>query len=83
MNLRSCIVAVIAAGALAAAPASAQRGHGHGGGYFWGPFGGFLLGSAIVYSAMQPRTVYYGPQVTYLPYGPVTTVGPAYYVDPI
>ena len=86
MNLRSCIVAVIAAGALAAAPASAQRGyhgHGHGGGHFWGPFGGFLLGSAIVYSAMQPRTVYYAPQVTYWPNVPVTTIGPAYYAEPI
>ncbi|TRZ68753.1 MAG: hypothetical protein D4S02_03230 [Rhodocyclaceae bacterium] len=78
------MLAIMAAGALGAAPAWADRGggRGHGQGYFWGPFG-FLLGSAIVYSAMQPRTVYYGPPVTYLPYGPVTTVGQAYYVDPI
>jgi len=80
------MLAILAAGVFAAAPASAQRGyghgHGHGGGYFWGPFAGLLLGSAIVYSATQPRTVYYGPPVTYWPYGPVTTLGPAYYPDP-
>ena len=87
MNPRSCIVTILAAVALASAPAFAQRGHhGHGGGHFWGPFGGLVLGSAIVYSAMQPRTVYYQPRVTYWPYGPVAMVGPdsasAYYADP-
>lgn len=81
MKLRASMLAILAATAIAAAPAWAQRGHGHG--HFWGPFGGFLLGSAIVYSAMQPRTVYYAPQVAYWPYGPVTTIGPAYYPDPI
>ena len=85
MNLRAIMLAIIAAGSLAAAPAWAERGrgHGHGGGHFWGPFAGFLLGSAIVYSATQPRAVYFGPQVSYWPYGPANTVGPTYYVDPI
>jgi len=77
MNLKTNMLAVIAAASLVATPAWAYRGHGHG--QFWGPFG-FLLGSAIVYSAIQPRTVYYTPQVTYWSNGPV---GPAYYyVDP-
>jgi len=83
MKLRASILAIIAAGSLAAAPAAwADRGRGYGHGHFWGPFG-FLVGSAILYSAVQPRTVYYGPPVAYLPYGPVTTLGQPYYVDPI
>ncbi|MCX7176286.1 MAG: hypothetical protein NT159_20640 [Proteobacteria bacterium] len=79
MNLRACMLAIIAAGSLATAPAWADRGYRHD--YFWGPFG-FLLGSAILYSAVQPRTVYYEPQVTYVPYGPVTSYVQPYYVEP-
>ena len=84
MNLRSSVLAIVAAASLAAAPAWADRGHGHGHGhghgYFWGPFG-FLMGSAILYSAIQPRTVYYAPGVAFVPYGSVTTVMQPYYVD--
>ena len=86
MKLRASVLAIIAAGALATNPSWAQRSGGHGGhgghGHFWGPFG-FLLGSAILYSAVQqPRTVYYTPSVVYAPpvYAPVT-VQP-YYVEP-
>mgnify|MGYP003450337641 FL=1 len=57
--------------------------YGHGGygygGHFWGPLG-FLMGTAIIYSALQPRAVYYEPQVVYTPpvyYYPSTT-----YVQP-
>ena len=57
--------------------------YGHGGygygGHFWGPLG-FLMGTAIIYSALQPRPVYYEPQVVYTPpvyYYPSTT-----YVQP-
>ena len=83
MNLRASMLAILAGASLAAAPAWADRGHGHGhgDGYFWGPFAGLLLGSAIVYSATQPRTVYYGPQVTYVPYGTVTTLTQPYYSE--
>jgi len=81
------MVAILAAGLLAASPSWADRGGGRGGGHgggdhFWGPFG-FLLGTAILYSAVQqPRTVYYAPPVVYAPpvYAPVT-VQP-YYVEP-
>ena len=54
--------------------------HGYGyGSHFWGPLG-FLMGTAIIYSALQPRPVYYEPQVVYTPpvyYYPSTT-----YVQP-
>lgn len=79
MKLRTSMLAVIAAGSLVAAPAWADRGHGHGQGHFWGPFG-LLLGSAILYSAVQPRTVYYAPQVAYAP--PVTAFVRPYYAEP-
>lgn len=79
MNLRSSLLAIVAMASLAAAPAWADRGYRHD--HFWGPFG-FLLGSAIVYSAMQPRTVYYEPRVTYVPYAPATAYVQPYYVEP-
>lgn len=81
MKLRATLLAVFAAGTMAAAPAWADRGYGHGGyGHFWGPFG-FLVGTAVLYSALQPRTVYYEPQVTYVPSGPVPTVIQPYYAE--
>ena len=70
MNLRASILALIAAASLAATPAWADRGHGHGGGWGWGP-AGFLLGTALLFAAVQPQT-YYGPPVYAAPtYGPV------------
>ena len=68
MKTRARFLAIIAMGVLLALPAWAERGYGHGGGHdhFWGPFG-FLLGSAIVFSALQPHPVYYPPQVVYVP----------------
>lgn len=113
MRIKPIALAVIAAGTLAMTPAWADRGgggghggyggrggYGHGSGYggdhFWAPFG-FLLGTAIIYSALQPRTVYYEPQVVYTPpvyYYPQTTyvqsylqpgdqvVGPTYIAPP-
>lgn len=98
MKLRANLLAVVAAASLLAMPAWADRGghgHGRGWGWGWGP-AGFLLGSALLYSAIQPRA-YYGPQVVYAPpvYGPpvvqpyyeqtyvvppVVTVPPATYV---
>lgn len=84
-NLKPSVVAAMlllsfAAGSLVATPAWADRGYYHHD-HFWGPVG-FLLGSAILYSAMQPRTVYYAPPVTYLPpaYSAVSVVQP-YYVE--
>ena len=64
-------MAIVVAGSLGAMPAWADRGHGRGHGWGWGP-AGFLLGSALLYSAIQPRA-YYGPQIVYAPpaYGPV------------
>ncbi|MCX7171356.1 MAG: hypothetical protein NTY41_14020 [Proteobacteria bacterium] len=85
MKFRASMLAIIAAGSLATTPSWAQHrgGHGGGGDHFWGPFG-FLLGTAILYSAVQqPRTVYYAPPpVVYAPpvYAPVA-VQP-YYVEP-
>ena len=86
MKIRSIVLAAIVASIFAGAPAWADRGYrggyehgGHGGGHFWGPFG-FLVGSAIIFSALQPRTVYYEPRVVYAPpvyYYPSTT-----YVQP-
>lgn len=95
MKLRATILAIIAAGSLAMTPAWAQRAHGspgshwspgghggHGYDHSWGPFG-FLLGTAILYSALQPRTVYYEPQVVYTPppYAPATTFVQPYYAE--
>lgn len=54
-------------------------GHGDHGGHFWGPLG-FVLGTAILYSALEPRTVYYEPQVVYTP--PVYYYPPTTYVQP-
>lgn len=79
----SMLLAIIAMGLIAVTPAQAQRSHGgHGNGYFWGPFG-FLLGSAILYSAVQSRPVYYGPQVVYASplYARATTVVQPYYAE--
>lgn len=72
---------IILAGVLAATPALAQRSHGpyggHGGSHghaqVWGPLG-FLLGTAVLYSALQPRTVYYEPVYVPPPYIPPTTI---------
>ncbi len=51
--------------------------HMHGGRHFWGPFG-LLVGSALLYSALQPRTTYtYESRTIYAP-PPVTM----YYAPP-
>lgn len=81
MKIRVSILAAIAAGSLLAMPVWADRGHYGGGGHdhFWGPFS-FLLGSAIIYSAVQPHPVYYAPPppVVYAPpYGQPVYVAPA------
>ena len=95
-SIGTTAIVVASLAMLAAAPVWADRGgvrgpgpgpgggyaysHGHGGGHFWGPFG-FLLGTAILYSALQPRTVYYEPQVVYSPpvyYVPSTTYVQSY-----
>jgi hypothetical protein len=83
------MLAIIVAGALATTPSWADRGgggHGGGNGHFWGPFG-FLLGTAILYSAVQqPRTVYYAPSpVVYAPpvYAQPYYVEPAYVSPPV
>ena len=44
--------------------------HMHGGRAFWGPFG-LVVGSALLYSALQPRTVTYESRTIYAP-PPVT-----------
>ncbi|MFA6313755.1 MAG: hypothetical protein WCV99_00795 [Sterolibacterium sp.] len=81
MNLRASMLVIAAAGSLVATPACADRGYRHD--HFWGPVG-FLLGSAILYSAIQPRTVYYAPPVTYAPPAyPVAGVVQPYDVDQV
>ena len=85
MKLRAGILAAIAALSLIAMPAWADRGHGHGYGWGWGP-AGFLFGSALLYSALQPRP-YYAPQIVYAPpvYGPVVQpyYEPTYIAPPV
>jgi len=78
MKIKTSLLLIATATSLAAMPAQADRGGGHG--HYWGPFG-FLLGTAILYSAIQPRTIYTTPQVIYAPpvYAPVP-VQP-YYVE--
>lgn len=61
------------------AHASSNYGYQHmyGGRYFWGPFG-LIVGSALLYSALQPRTTYtYESRTVYVP--PPVTV---YYAPP-
>lgn len=86
MKLKTLGLAAVTAALILAQPAWADRGgyrgsgsahgnyaygHIHGGHHFWGPFG-FILGATLLYSALQPRTVYYEPKVVYAP--------PVYYV---
>lgn len=96
MRIRSIALAGLAAATFAAMPAWADRGHGplpvrggghpppvHGygghGGHFWGPLG-VVLGAAVLYSALEPRPVYYEPRVIYSP--PVYYYPPTTYVQP-
>ncbi|MFA7268763.1 MAG: hypothetical protein WC073_05425 [Sterolibacterium sp.] len=82
MKLRASMLALVAAGSLVATPVCADRGggHGHGSDHFWGPFG-FLLGTAILYSAVQPRTVYVEPRVVYAPPVYAPAIVQPYYVE--
>ena len=66
MTPRAGARTLVVIASLLATPSWADRGHGYG----WGPFE-VLLGSAILYSAIQPRPVYYGPPVQYGYGGPL------------
>ena len=77
--MRTLLIALLAAFSIA--PAYAEGGHGgwgHGGerwhhGGDWGGAWIFpaIIAGAVIYDAMQPRTVYVEPAPTYVP-GPVT-----------
>lgn len=87
MKMRALGLAAVVGLSLCTAPVWADRGgmrgpgpgrapnyaysHSYDGHHFWGPFG-FLVGATLLFSALQPRTVYYEPQVVYTP--------PVYYV---
>lgn len=102
MKIRSVVLATIVAGSFAAGPSWADRvyysgrpaayaagghyrhhvGHGHS----WAPLG-VVLGAAVLYSALQPRT-YYAPRVVYAPpvyYSTTTTFVQPYPIagDPV
>ena len=55
------------------------RGHYGGHGHYWAPLG-VALGAAVLYSALQPRAVYYQPRVVYAP--PVYYSSSTTYVAP-
>lgn len=101
MKIRSVVLATIVASSFAAGPSWADRIHVssgyaggsyggrhvvHGGGHYWAPLG-LVLGTAILYSALQPRT-YYAPRVVYAPpvyYSSSTTIVQSYPIagDPV
>ncbi len=93
MKMKPVALALLVGATLCASPVWADRGGGRGYGHrqaypsygynyargghnFWGPLG-VIVGATLLYSALQPRTVYYEPQVVYAP--PVPPV-PVYYV---
>ena len=78
MNIKAgLLAAVVLTASMCAAPAWADRG-GHDHGWGWGP-AGILLGSALLYSALQPRPYYGPPAVVYAPPAPVYV---PYYAEP-
>lgn len=91
MKLRSSLFALATAGALAASPVWADPGFRHGGGHYYGGGGywaaplAFVLGTAMLASALQPQyvTPVYTTPVMVPPAYPTTVVQPVVYTETV
>lgn len=91
MRIKSSLLALAAAGALVASPAGADPGFRHGGGHYHGGGGywaaplAFVLGTAVLASALQPQyvTPVYASPVVMPPAYPATVVQPVVYSETV